>query len=117
MAGLRWCALSSFSCGVRGESIGFPWHPGFAIPQLAPPLAQSALVLCLWARLRECPSLFGRHSLQPFSSQRLGSSRGLQFHGVPNLSLNPDPACIAFRSISTSRFLGSAQCLGAGGAG
>jgi len=36
---------------------------------------------------------------------------------MPNLSLNSDPACIAFRSLSTSRFLGSAQCLGAGGAG
>ena len=34
----------------------------------------------------------------------------------PNLSLNPDPACIAFRSFSTSRFLGFAQRLGAGGA-
>ena len=36
---------------------------------------------------------------------------------MPNLSLNSDPACIAFRSLSTSRFLGSARRLGAGGAG
>ncbi|WP_257304717.1 hypothetical protein [Geothrix campi] len=36
---------------------------------------------------------------------------------APNLSLNSDPACIAFRSLSTSRFLGSVQRLGAGVAG
>ena len=35
----------------------------------------------------------------------------------PNPPLNSDPACIAFRSLSTSRFLGSAQRLGAGGSG
>jgi len=35
----------------------------------------------------------------------------------PNPALNPDPACIAFRSLSTSRFLGSARRLDAGGAG
>ena len=35
----------------------------------------------------------------------------------PNLPLNSDPACIAFRSISTSRYLGFVQRLGAGGAG
>jgi len=36
---------------------------------------------------------------------------------TPNPRLNPDPTCIAFRSLSTSRFLGSAQRLGAGVAG
>src|SRR5512133_185187 len=36
---------------------------------------------------------------------------------LPNPALNSDPACIAFRSLSASRFLGSAQRLGAGGAG
>ena len=36
--------------------------------------------------------------------------------GRPNPSLNSDPACIAFRSLSSSRFLGSAQRLDAGGA-
>jgi hypothetical protein len=35
----------------------------------------------------------------------------------PNPPLNSDPACTAFRSFSSSRFLGSAQRLGAGGAG
>jgi len=35
----------------------------------------------------------------------------------PNLPLNSDPACIAFRSLSSSRFPGSAHRLGAGGAG
>jgi len=34
----------------------------------------------------------------------------------PNLALKSDPACIAFRSLSTSRYLGSAHRLGAGGA-
>jgi len=38
-------------------------------------------------------------------------------HHHPNPQLNSDPACIASRSLSTSRYLGSAQCLGAGGAG
>jgi hypothetical protein len=37
-------------------------------------------------------------------------------HDTPNLALNPDPACIAFRSLSTTRFLGFVQRLGAGGA-
>jgi len=36
---------------------------------------------------------------------------------TPNLPLNSDPACIVLRSLSTSRFLGFAQRLGAGGAG
>ena len=37
--------------------------------------------------------------------------------GPPNLPLNSVPACIAFRSLSASRFLGSVLRLGAGGAG
>ena len=37
-------------------------------------------------------------------------------HHRPNPPLNSDPACIAFRSFSSSRFLGSVQRLGAGGA-
>jgi hypothetical protein len=32
----------------------------------------------------------------------------------PNLALKSDPACIAFRSLSTSRYLGSAHRFGAG---
>ena len=35
----------------------------------------------------------------------------------PNLPLNSDLAVILFRSLSSFRFLGSAQGLGAGGAG
>ena len=35
----------------------------------------------------------------------------------PNPRLNSDPACIAFHSLSSFRFLGFAQHLGAGGAG
>ncbi len=34
-----------------------------------------------------------------------------------NPPLKSDPACIAFRSLSASRFLGSVQRPGAGGAG
>jgi len=34
-----------------------------------------------------------------------------------NLSLKSDPACIAFRSFSSFRYLGFVQRLGAGGAG
>ena len=33
---------------------------------------------------------------------------------APNLSLKSDPACIAFGSLSTSRYPGSARRLGAG---
>ncbi len=36
---------------------------------------------------------------------------------TPNLPLNPDPAYLAFRSFSSSRLLGFAPRLGAGGAG
>jgi len=36
---------------------------------------------------------------------------------MPNPPLHSDPACIAFRSLSASRFLGFVQRLGAGGAG
>jgi hypothetical protein len=35
---------------------------------------------------------------------------------MPNPPLKSDPACIAFRSLSTSCYLGSAHRLGAGGA-
>ena len=35
----------------------------------------------------------------------------------PNPALHSDPACIAFRSLSASRFLGFVHRLGAGGAG
>jgi len=38
-------------------------------------------------------------------------------HYRPNPPLDSDPACIAFRSLSTFRFLGFAPRLGAGGAG
>ncbi len=36
---------------------------------------------------------------------------------APNLPLNSDPARIAFRSLSSARFLGFARRLGAGVAG
>jgi hypothetical protein len=37
--------------------------------------------------------------------------------GRPNLSLKSDCVCIAFHSLSSFRYLGSAHRLGAGGAG
>src|SRR5512133_1120252 len=43
--------------------------------------------------------------------------RSLLLRARSNSPLNSDPACIAFRSLSTSRYLGFAQRLGAGGAG
>jgi len=117
MAGLRCCTPATLSCDPSGEFNGSPWHPGFAVPQLAPPLAQSASVLCLWARRLNRVSSIGRHSLRLFPSKLLSSSGGLQFRGVPNPSLNSDPACAVFRSFSSFRYLGFVQRLGAGGAG
>ena len=42
---------------------------------------------------------------------------GIVSNSAPNPPLNSDPARTAFRSFSSSRFLGSARRLGAGGAG
>src|SRR5450631_3786771 len=56
----------------------------------------------------------------PLNQARIQARRAL---GSPmlwarsNSALNSDPACIVFRSLSTSCYLGSAQRLGAGGAG
>ncbi len=117
MAGLRCRVPSAFSCGLGGESFGFPWHAGFAVLQLAPPLAQSAWFFAFGlVRSNVWPRSVGS-SFARSKPECPGSSGRLQFHGVPNLSLNSDPACIAFRSFSSFRFLGSAQRLGAGGAG
>jgi hypothetical protein len=117
MAGLRHWVLSLFSFGAGGESVDFSWHAGFAVLQLAPPLAQSAWFFAFGlvrsnVRPHSVGSSFARSKPEcPDNSGRL------QFHGVPNLSLNSDPACIAFRSLSTSSYLGSAHRLGAGGSG
>ena len=119
MAGLRCCVSSSFSSGLGGESSSFPWHAGsvFALLQLAPSLAQSAWFFAFGlVRLKARPRSVGI----PFARSKpvlFGFSGGLQFHGVPNLSLNSDPACIAFRSLSTFCYLGFVHRLGAGGAG
>jgi hypothetical protein len=50
-------------------------------------------------------------------TRRIAGSGRFRFSGVPNPALNSDPACIAFRSLSTFRFLGFVQRPGAGGAG
>ena len=52
-----------------------------------------------------------------YESKRAVCSGGFLRAGRPNLSLNSDPACIAFRSLSTSRYLGFVHRLGTGGAG
>ena len=53
---------------------------------------------------------------QPLFEFRLTLRIPISAHMRPNPPLKSDPACIAFRSLSTSRFLGSAQRFGAGGA-
>jgi len=119
MAGLRFLFPSPFSFVPGGESFGFPWHAGCGFPllQLPLPLAQSAWFFAFGlVRLNVLPRLVGS-SFARSKPECPGNSGRLQFHGVPNLSLNSDPACTAFRSLSASRYLGSAQRLGAGGAG
>ena len=60
--------------------------------------------------------VFRSHTIAP-ESKRAVCSGGLMRAGRPNPPLNSDPACIAFRPLSTSRYLGFVQRLGAGGAG
>jgi len=67
--------------------------------------------------------------LQPNNTRRYASSHrklptpwqpgpySIQRNALPNLSLNPDPACNVFRSLSTSCFLGFGLRFAAGGAG
>ena len=72
----------------------------FIQPQHAPPLAQSSLIFAFgidllngWLRTIGIP--FIRPKSAPFAS-----SGGHSVVGVPNLSLNSDPACIVWRSFS-----------------
>jgi hypothetical protein len=55
--------------------------------------------------------------LKPLSSNPLNNEQFRELSPGPNLSLNSDPACIVFRSLSRFRYLGSAQHLGTVGAG
>src|ERR1035438_7650817 len=117
MARLRFWSPSLLSCAglvVIPSASHVILGSSFAVPQLAPPLAQSVSGLCLWARRFQQFSLLGRHSLHPLTSRLFKNSGGLKFLGVPNPPLKSDPACIAFRSLSTSRYPGSARRLGAG---
>ena len=64
-------------------------------------------------------SLWGRqHEFQlPLKQARIQARRLLgepMLSARPNLALKSDPTCIAFRSLSTFRYLGSAHRLGAG---
>jgi len=93
MAELRFLFPSPFSFALAGESFGFPWHAGsaFVLLQLAPPLAQSAWFFAFGlVRLNVRPRSVGISVVRSKPDQ-LGSSGRLQFHGVPNLSLNSDP--------------------------
>ena len=75
------------------------------------------------ARLTYGDTVFS--SMQKAIASQAGLSRtklsGVSYQSssrqTPNHPLNSDPACIAFRSLSVFRFLGSVQRLGAGGAG
>ena len=68
--------------------------------------------LSLWGRRHEFPLSLKQAQIQ--SRRALGAS---MLKARPNLQLNSDPACIAFRSLSASRFPGFVLRLGAGGAG
>jgi len=68
--------------------------------------------LSLWGRRHEFPLSLKQDQIQ--SRRALGAS---MLRARPNLQLNSDPACIAFRSLSTFRYLSFAHRLGAGGAG
>jgi hypothetical protein len=52
-----------------------------------------------------------------FLSPKSFSIMAIKVSPGPNPPLNSDPAYIAYRSLSSSRFLGSVHRLGAGGAG
>src|SRR5512133_1303471 len=66
--------------------------------------------ISIWGRRHEFPLPLKQAQIQARRVLRL-----LLLWAQSNSPLNSDPACIAFRSLSTSRFLGSAQRLGAGG--
>jgi hypothetical protein len=59
--------------------------------------------------------VFSSRTFAP-ESKRAARSGGQSLSCGPNLSLKSDPACIAFRPLSTSRYLGFVRRLGAGGA-
>ena len=61
----------------------------------------------------------GRYASNIRQSNRVSHSlpAPTKIQATPNLSLNSDPACIVWRALSSSRYLGFAQRLGAGGAG
>ena len=105
-----------FSFGLPGESIGFSWHPGgrFALSQPAPLSAQSGLVFAFGLVRMKAHSHTVGISFARSQPNPLGSSSGPQFLGVPNPPLKSDPACIAFRSLSTFRYPGFVHRLGAG---
>jgi len=92
-----------------------PWphcHHGAGFQQFIYVLGAPTPVLFLWARWHDFS--FPHIRLQ---NSAFRCSSVFQRSGAPNRALHSDPACIAFRSLSATRFLGFAQRLGAGGAG
>src|ERR1035438_891112 len=63
----------------------------------------------LWGRQHGFPLPLKQAQIQ--ARRVLGAS---MLWARPNLALKSDPACIAFRSLSSFRYLGSAHRLGAG---
>jgi len=59
-------------------------------------------------------SMVSRSRTSAPESKRAALSGGQSLFSGSNLSLKSDPACIAFRSLSAFRYLGSAHRLGAG---
>ena len=66
-------------------------------------------VVSLWGRRHELSLSLKQAQIQ--ARRALGAPL---LWARPNLALKSDPACIAFRSLSTFRYLGSAHRLGAG---
>jgi len=92
-----------------------------AHPETAEPLSSSSILVGTLGPGSAFQAFCSTHSLHSFHIQeRLAPQFGALSNfnlEVPNPPLNSDPACIAFRSLSAFRYPGSAQSLGAGGAG
>jgi hypothetical protein len=114
--------LDATTCFSRGASTRLLVNHEPTIPH--PPILPGEGQILALASLVSIPEfpVGARRNEFPFSFKHAQTQArcvfGLLLLGVrPNPLLNSDPACITFRSLSASRFLGSAHRLGAGGAG
>jgi hypothetical protein len=82
-----------------------------SLQRLGPQFHAITPVFSLWVRRHELPLSLKQAQIQ--ARRALGAP---MLWARPNLALKSDPACIVFRSLSTSRYPGSARRLGAGGA-